>query len=41
MFGENTKTTLAVVCEDLGLGNVKRVSLRIKDVVADDVCELF
>ena len=41
MFVENTNTTIAVVCEDLGLGNVKRVSLSIKDVVADDVCELF
>jgi hypothetical protein len=41
MFGENTKTTISVVCEHLGFGNVKRVSLRVKDVVADDVCELF
>jgi hypothetical protein len=41
MFSENTKATLSVVCEHLGLGNVKRVSLRIKDVVADDMCEFF
>ena len=37
MFGENTKATLTVICKHLGLGNVKRVSLSIKDVVADDV----
>jgi hypothetical protein len=41
MFSENTKTTFSVVCEHLGLRNVKGVSLRIEDVVADDVCELF
>jgi hypothetical protein len=41
MFGENTNKTISVVCEHLGLRSVKGISLRIKDVVADDVCEFF
>jgi hypothetical protein len=41
MFGENTKTTVSVVCEHLGFRNVKGITPSIEDVVADDVCELF
>ena len=41
MFGENTKTTISVVCEHLGLRNGKGIGPSIKDVVADGVGELF
>jgi hypothetical protein len=41
MFSKNAKGTLSVIFEHLGLRNGKGVSLRIKDVVADDMCELF
>ena len=41
MFGENTKTTISVICEHLGLRNGKGIGQSIKDVVADGVGELF
>ena len=41
MFGENTKTTISVICEHLGLRNGKGIGPSIKDVVADGVGELF